>query len=114
MIGGRRLHQDVRLRGGEDRRIGRVLDGNRLAAGGLESGDEIVDTGIAACEGVVGGQHRLRVAACEMDRVGETRGLVAIAILSGYPEAAGHSNGWLKGEASDGQLERRPRADNNS
>ena len=113
MICGCRLHQDVRLRGGHDRCIGQILDGNRLAAGRLEGGHEVVDAGVGSREHVVGRQHRLRVAAREMDHVGEAGGLVAIAILSGDPEAAGHSNRWLKGEASDGQLEWRPWADVN-
>src|SRR5439155_17741311 len=45
-----RLHQDIGLGGGHDRRYGYVLDGNRLAAGGLEGGDEVVETEVAAGE----------------------------------------------------------------
>ena len=89
------------------------MDRNRLAAGGLEGGDEVVETEVVAGESVVGRQHCLRVAAREVNRIGEGRGGVAEHVLSGDPEAAGHAGDGLVGETGNRQFERRRRTDDN-
>ena len=111
-----RLHQNIRLSGGDDRRFGRILNRNRLAAGGKEGGDEVVDAGIGAGEGVVCRQDRLRVTASEghaIRKIGSRVDRIAIAVLGGDPEASGHPRGGLVGEAGDRQFERRRRVDSN-
>src|SRR5438094_565334 len=67
-----------------------ILDGNRLAAGGLEGGDEVVETEVAAGESVVARQHGLSVAAREVNRAGVARRQIAVAILGGEGEVASY------------------------
>ena len=110
----RRLDQNGRLGGGNDRRIGQILDRDRLAAGGLERGDEVVDAGIGSGEGIVRRQHRLAVAAREGHSIRKIGSRVAIEVLSSDPEASGHSGGGLVREAGDRKVMRRAGVDRNA
>src|SRR5262249_35232368 len=75
-------HPDASLGVGQER-VHRIGGGERLVADRLQRGAELPG---AVAEGAIGGQHRLRIAAGEVDGAAVAGGQVAVGISGGEGE----------------------------
>src|SRR5438132_4136409 len=90
---------DRYLSAGGEARVGRVGHGDALARRGDEGDREVVGPGVARSEGVVGGQCREEVAACELHRAAVTGGHVAVAVLGRHGDVEGLVGGGRRRRA---------------
>ena len=85
-----RLDDDAGLRSGDAR--GRGIGGRqRPGAGGFQGGAEVMLPGVGCRKRIVGRQHRLRIAAGEVDHAGVAGGDGAVGVLGRDAESLGNA-----------------------